>query len=1293
MSLRTASVPGAAVRALRRAATLACLLGLAVALGGCRRDDDEDTPPPRAVQFHAAEMVTAAPVLTGDPTDGGCSDGKCVSNNNDVLGGQRRLLRIEDIGLGARTHNSGSGSDFFVGGIVTTAGSGVKAVRASALSGQLDAGTGSAPAVIGARLFNADRDVLVSALTKPGALSVVIDFDDSAHTRMTGIAGDGLAPGNSLAPRLMAATADFDGDGTEEVVFATYGSTSRLQVMYATDVNATSKGVTFGSSLGVDPMLAVATGNFLGTGPMVVTAVAQPDGSLVLQYFAVDPASRRLGLQRSLKLDRPAGALAASDVSIAVGRYNAAAFARIVHDQMLIGVADAGRVDLLSVDAGYEPASGSLAPVQRQRAVSSRQPLMRTVLRAARFDWSSPFDTVAYLLTNKANTGGASDLNLQSRLFTVLTLDVNLDVAKQTPNVALIADQCLYDMQVGNFDRRRPDPTPNAPPNATLHDPDLQLVFLVSTATNYTTNSDGLPIGDTCSGGDSGDASRGMNLAFWNVTPGSDGTLSVASADTNYTWSSFTQARIADAALAVPDLQARSLVLGSPKLLVQPSNRQVSLVLAAPPMHADFIGADGALVNLSVAPAGFSAAFDFSSSSDHRSTTTETNSSTFATEQTIDLKLTYGVCGATGTACGSLENKTALKESSDSSNAAMSATFGTTFTELEVGAVFQDQVVWTDEVLTFYVYPVLGKYQCPATKPACADDEKVQLTVVFAGPDTVVPALSDGGSMNWYQPPWMPGNVLSYPGNRDQLQKAAFPQDNGTIHLLSPPGVSWSTGEGRGSQSVTWADGAASGSTVSHSGSFSYNNTTSIGLNITPPLGLGTNSSVSVSESGSSAWANLTDSKKTLSQSTGVTFTKGAQFARPSTYQYAVTPVIFGQLTPPTAVDVPALTAGVNTWGALRTGYMVNPSGDTAGTVWNPSSGAYASVPDVAFNHPNRWTHKATAADAGDGSCLFVPSAEIYECVSLTKPTPRDPISDEYHKMRGFFVTGAESGGQGSQLAAATAGDKLLLQARVHNFSLGEMPEGTKVHVRFYGIRLDASTQLPETATRSFLIGEAVIDRIPAFNTNTPNPNWALASQSFDTSDYAGAHLLFWAVTWMADGSGRMVAELPGKGLKDIPSGGAAAPDYADVVSLDQPHGNNIGIYHEVFQILPKPAAAAAASPPRQATAPSVAIAEVGSDVGSVQNGDRVLLSARLRIGENTLSGGLAVHFIDGVPGSGGTLIAAPKLQRLVAGRTYEFHASFRPRQCGRHPIHVVAGPGTRFEHVAKLGEIEVTCL
>src|SRR5262249_54363638 len=133
-------------------------------------------------------------------------------------------------------------------------------------------------------------------------------------------------------------------------------------------------------------------------------------------------------------------------------------------------------------------------------------------------------------------------------------------------------------------------------------------------------------------------------------------------------------------------------------------------------------------------------------------------------------------------------------------------------------------------------------------------------------------------------------------------------------------------------------------------------------------------------------------------------------------------------------------------------------------------------TPDVALNHPTRWNITQPGTDPNNGTRLPIgPETSDVNCAALYPAFPDDPWTSEFHVMRGFFITVAEANAQASHHQAVPAGVKRLLQARVYNYSLAAMPEGTQVHVRFYCVPWHDVTP----AGPSFLIGEATQGPIP----------------------------------------------------------------------------------------------------------------------------------------------------------------------------------------------------------------------
>ena len=197
----------------------------------------------------------------------------------------------------------------------------------------------------------------------------------------------------------------------------------------------------------------------------------------------------------------------------------------------------------------------------------------------------------------------------------------------------------------------------------------------------------------------------------------------------------------------------------------------------------------------------------------------------------------------------------------------------------------------------------------------------------MAGPDTIsYKQAFPGNQLTWYQPPWIPGNILSYPGSLDQLKAAAF-QNASDFQDLSQP-ATWFIGSGgTAGAKVTWTGGGSGGTTTSFSLNFSFENDFSLvgsvgikGIDVT-------SAELDINLSGSVGFSNLTDSLTTLSATQGISFTRTAPLDD-SNYGYSITPHIFGKTQPRTVVDdtdtPPPGT--VQTFSALRTGYEVDVS-------------------------------------------------------------------------------------------------------------------------------------------------------------------------------------------------------------------------------------------------------------------------------------------------------------------------------------------------------------------------------
>ena len=312
--------------------------------------------------------------------------------------------------------------------------------------------------------------------------------------------------------------------------------------------------------------------------------------------------------------------------------------------------------------------------------------------------------------------------------------------------------------------------------------------------------------------------------------------------------------------------------------------------------------------------------------------------------------------------------------------------------------------------------------------------------------------------------------------------------------------------------------------------------------------------------------------------------------------------------------------------------------------------------PDVALNHPLRWTW--TPPTPSEGDVMMFNSAK---CAT--------PAGCQFYFMKGLYITPASANGLGPQIIQAPAGESIQLQARVYNYSLADMPAGTAVHVRFYGQQWDNTTR--NLIGSAFVIQEVTLAPIPGFNstsTGGQTPNWTLAGTTFDTTKYPDTYLIFWVVVWMEQ-NGQLVPEVAGHGLTAIP-GTTTAPT---AVAIED-HSNNVGFYNLPFFVAP-PTSQLGAAPP---AAGSLTVDEVAIAPAHVLLFDKATVTATLATGDASLDG-VHVLFYDGDPEQGGEAFDAELVSHIRAKDTYVTKVQFQPRTCGQHTVVVVAGQQTAY--------------
>ena len=331
------------------------------------------------------------------------------------------------------------------------------------------------------------------------------------------------------------------------------------------------------------------------------------------------------------------------------------------------------------------------------------------------------------------------------------------------------------------------------------------------------------------------------------------------------------------------------------------------------------------------------------------------------------------------------------------------------------------------------------------------------------------------------------------------------------------------------------------------------------------------------------------------------------------------------------------------------------------------------TAPDIALNHPGRWNWN-----------------QAKQLATFVKPNSTPIIEDNYfYLMKGFFIS-KKGNKTGPNLVEASPSDTLTLSARVYNYSLANTTG--KVYVRFYGQLYctspgsgegscksgNTTCTTPGLCGNSFLIGVDTIGSIAGFkaivNGNETASNWALATVDFEPGNFpavktGNAYMVFWVVAWMED-NGKLVAEMPGHGLKSLPGANLTGITQVPV----EPYSNNIGMYgvHQHFYVCPpsgcyQPNSGVGATPSNG----SLKTITISADA-------RMLLEQRNKVGVTLQAAGgsvgpVNIAYYDGNPAKGGTLLDIQQIQHMDPGVPYAHRSFFTPETCGAHSLYASA--------------------
>jgi hypothetical protein len=1128
------------------------------------------------------------------------------SNVNDILHGNRTLLQMTDIEIFyvCVLEAQGGGLEQCLATTWATASnSSLSPIYGGDAVGSETDLTGVGIKSFSGWMFNQPRAAVLEAVLKPGAgASLYLFFPTLGY-----IWQQVPTPATSSSVITGGAMADFNLDGYDDFAFSYDDGT--IVVATAADVNDLTAGLTLGPSAKLDVLsgardTAIAAGDFNGDGQPEIAGLSKlSNGGLKLAVYTVDPKTLAITPASSLVLTTPGATNAnpITHVSIARGKFNTRD-----HDQLAVAFAtDSGQGTETVEIVDFAP--NSLTPIEVKNALSVSNVGLSggwIQVKTGQFAFPNPYDQIVFNSARPLGSGG--------KFFEIISVDPTSLALTANSGVTYDGQPCCYGIDVGNFDHQQPDPLN---PGKTIHDPNAQIALMYGACDN---------------------GAKAINI--YSVDPNSFAVINPAESynPLNPGTDPNTPAALS---FVAADLQGRSTILGAPTK-VTIDNTRPTVITAAPPMHIDYItpvgGSKPEVLNLSYIPDGFNTSYQLTQQSKTGGSTTHKMSWSAGVDESISGAYQIGdpdqgIGARGGLAFNAAQDFTGSTERNGSN-------FSSTEFDVSAATRTADSVFYDHSTLNIWVYPVLGQKACPATLPNCSADQQLPLTIQFSGPDQIDTGNISADLASWYQPPWEFGNIFSYPATKEQLV-LIYP-DLAKTQLSSD--LTFYTDTSSKKIQVNWSSGSEQGSTTAFSDNFSF----SLEETFVASVGVGDISTGKVSQSlkvsGSFGFENLQTNTASMQASDGIGIQAVGLFRDPPNYAYAVTPVILGNSPPAGIGDSTQLPAAdIQTIGPLKTAFVANPLANSAGAWW---TGAYSSAPDVALNHSSRWILTEPAlgnpipANCGDTGT----GASQMDCADIAPYMPGDPWESEFFWIKGFFITSADKPGAGPQLGFATAGDKLDLGVRVYNYSLATMPEGTVVHVRFYGMPWDTSNNTP--ADNSFLIGETKRGAIPPFSASPGAPlNWVIAHTPtpFDTTPYSGKSLVFWVVVWMQDANGNLVPEIEGHGLSSVPgtlTSLAEVPVEMATNTQDEPasYSNNVGLYHSVFNVLPPPNELAALPPSNPA---EITLARVFASKERIRPGEVEIITALLKAGPAGATG-LKVYFYDGDPGNGGKLIA-----------------------------------------------------
>jgi hypothetical protein len=476
------------------------------------------------------------------------------------------------------------------------------------------------------------------------------------------------------------------------------------------------------------------------------------------------------------------------------------------------------------------------------------------------------------------------------------------------------------------------------------------------------------------------------------------------------------------------DLNGNSLKLGAPVHFEMTNPVKADFILEQPPQHAAWLNlGDGAtVVTVSRYPT-FNTSMvdsqknDFASKDQDHTDWTAGGSSTATASATIEA----GIPGAPFIDEGEkVKSSVSAKIAYDYNN--ISSNYNSHYNSYTVGrgmtTGLDDSLLVHSQILDLWRYRIYGQ----GTATGDPNQPNAFYEIVLPGPTLL--SNPGGVDVDWYQPVHEVGNILSYP---EQAQ-VCNPSDLGPITIPNDPNISDKAIPLIGCSQQFYNGNASTLSLMldnqtGNGSSTDYHNNVAADLDISASLKANTRAfgigyrlglSEDIDVHGGKDWGHLHTSDNSTSDATGITINSPQG---DPTRAYPYFPILYN-----------------TTAGGLKVAYGVGDltTSNAGGNFWTDN---YSSAPDPALNLPNRF-------DA------------TYSLNILTGWHAETTIKRK--RMKGFVVRrpiiNPVTGDYPLLGSNPQDGDKVLLEARVYNYSISGTP--ASFTVQFSVIPYDSGT-------------------------------------------------------------------------------------------------------------------------------------------------------------------------------------------------------------------------------------------